>query len=184
MKMTPVEKRFVNSARHSSRVATRAVGQVSTADPRPGLRLLDVGCGNGAATIGLAQQLGLEAVGVDIDPGQTEAATTAAQGLSAVRFQTADATRLPFADGEFDLVYSSKTTHHVPEWSRALSEMVRVLKPGGRLIYFDFVAPFGKRLPTRRRLNRFAREHALETVQRSRSPFHYTATLRVPKPDG
>jgi ubiquinone/menaquinone biosynthesis C-methylase UbiE len=181
MKMSLVEKRFVNSPRHSNRVAKRAVGQVSTADPRPGLRLLDVGCGNGAATIELAEKLGLDAVGVDIDPSQIDAAATTANGLSSVHFRTADAIRLPFADGEFDLVYSSKTTHHIPEWSRALSEMVRVLKPGGRLVYSDFVAPFGRRLPTRRQLNRFTREHALEIVQRGHPPFLYSATLRAPK---
>ncbi len=90
----------------------------------------------------------------------------------------ADATTLPFADDEFDLVYTNKTTHHIPEFQRALAEMARVLKPDGYLLYSDFVAPLGHRLPTRRALNRFADQHGLDAMRRSRSPFHFTGVFR------
>jgi ubiquinone/menaquinone biosynthesis C-methylase UbiE len=95
-----------------------------------------------------------------------------------VHFVVADATRLPFADCEFDLVHTAKTTHHIRDWPQALAEMVRVLRPGGHLIYRDFVASFGDRLPTRRALNSFAREHRLQPVRRTHSPVTYTVILR------
>jgi ubiquinone/menaquinone biosynthesis C-methylase UbiE len=52
----------------------------------------------------------------------------------------------------FDLVFSNKVTHHVPDWCRALGEMTRVLEDGGHLVYSDLVAPLGRRYPTRRAL--------------------------------
>jgi ubiquinone/menaquinone biosynthesis C-methylase UbiE len=178
MEMGRFEKRFVNSSGHSCRVAEQAHHFVGTANPKPGQRLLDVGCGNGAAAIGLADTLGLTVTGIDVDTEQIDAAATAANGLADVRFLAADATRLPFADDEFDLVYTNKTTHHIRDWQRALTEMTRVLKPNGYLVYSDFVAPLGHRLPTRRALQRFAHQHELETVRRSGSPFQYTSIFR------
>ncbi|HVM56626.1 MAG TPA: class I SAM-dependent methyltransferase [Gaiellaceae bacterium] len=180
MKMNGFEKRFVNGARHGEQVAARAERLVGEADPQPGERLLDVGCGTGAATLRLADSFGLDVVGVDVDPEQIEAARAAARGLPSARFIEGDAARLPFADGEFDLVFSSKTTHHVHDWQRALEEMIRVLKPGGRLCYSDFVAPAGRRLPTRGALDRIAEAGRLETVRAAGSPLTCTRVYRVP----
>jgi ubiquinone/menaquinone biosynthesis C-methylase UbiE len=175
--MTRFEKRFVNSARHSARVAKRAEQLVRLADPQPGQRLLDVGCGNGAAALHLSAALGLDVTGVDVDPEQIRDAAAASEGSVHVRFSTADATALPFANGEFDLVFTSKTTHHVPDWQRAVGEMVRVLGAGGRLVYTDFVAPFGRRFPTRRALDRIAAERGLRVVHRSGSRLHPTVVV-------
>lgn len=47
----------------------------------------------------------------------------------------------PFDDESFDIVATFKTLHHVPQWEAAVAEMVRVLKPGGRLVYADLVVP-------------------------------------------
>jgi SAM-dependent methyltransferase len=85
---------------------------------------------------------------------------------------------VPFADGEFDLVYTNKTTHHVRDWRRSVAEMGRVLTPGGQLVYSDFVAPAGRRLPTRRGINSTAEAQGLERTRRGRSPLHYTAYFR------
>lgn len=178
MKMRRIEKQFVNSARHSARVAERAERLVRIANPEAGQRLLDVGCGNGAAAIHLATTFGLEVTGVDIDPEQIDAAVEASTDLAAAHFLVADATHLPFAAGEFDLVHTSKATHHIREWQQALTEMARVLKPDGQLLYSDFVAPFGKRLPTRRGLDRFAIAQRLQLVRRSSAPLRYTAIYR------
>ena len=108
MKMSRLEKLFVNSASHSLRVARRAAECLVLADPQPGERLLDVGCGNGAATLHIARRFGLEATGVDVDPAQIEAARRAAAGVERVQFVSVDATRLPFPDGHFDMVASHK----------------------------------------------------------------------------
>src|SRR5262249_1732032 len=80
--------------------------------------------------------------GVDVDPQQIALAQGGTNGRSDVLFVAADATRLPFGDGRFDIVATSKTTHHVRHWSWALTEMTRVLKPYGYLIYSDLKTPF------------------------------------------
>jgi ubiquinone/menaquinone biosynthesis C-methylase UbiE len=178
MKMHRFEKLFVNSDRHSNRVATQATQRLRRVDPKPGQRLLDVGCGNGAALIHLARTLGLDVTGVDIDPDQIQTATQAANGLPSARFLVSDATKLPLLDDEFDIVYTNKTTHHVADWQNAIAEMARVLKPGGNLVYSDFTAPFGRRLPTRRGVDTTAESQRLERAKHSRSPFHYTAYFR------
>jgi ubiquinone/menaquinone biosynthesis C-methylase UbiE len=174
------EKLFVNSSGHSQGVAQYAERLVRLADPRPGQHLLDVGCGNGAAPLHMARTFGLEATGVDVDPEQIAAAARRAGGTDRVRFLVGDTAALPFEDGEFHVVFSNKVTHHVPDWQRALAEMTRVLKPGGHLVYSDLVAPFGKRYPTRRALDRFVEERGLRVVQRTGSPVHYTGVFQKP----
>ena len=178
MKMRAFEKRFVNSQRHSSRVANQAEQRLRSIEPQPGERLLDVGCGNGAAAIHLARTFRLDATGIDIDADQIQAAAEAANGLTDTRFIVGDATKLPFADDEFDLVYTNKTTHHIPDWRQAISEMARVLKPCGHLLYHDFFAPFGQQFPTRAAINQLAGDLSLQAVQQQSSPFHYTIILR------
>jgi ubiquinone/menaquinone biosynthesis C-methylase UbiE len=178
MKMRQLEKRFVNSDRHSRRVAEQAEQRLRRTDPEPGQRLLEIGCGNGAAAIRAATTLSLDTVGVDVDPDQIHAANTDPARPADVTFLVADATALPFQDGEFDLVYSSKTTHHIPNWPQAISEMARVLKPGGQVVYSDFVAPFGHRLPTRRGVDAEAAANRLEQAHHSSSLIHYTARFR------
>jgi ubiquinone/menaquinone biosynthesis C-methylase UbiE len=96
-----------------------------------------------------------------------------------VRFQVAEATNLPFADDEFDLVYTNKTTHHIPDWPQALAEIARVLKPGGRLLYSDFVAPAGRRLPTRRGIDAAAEASGLKrrVPPRRSLPLHSSLSI-------
>jgi ubiquinone/menaquinone biosynthesis C-methylase UbiE len=178
MRMNRLEKLFVNSDRHSKRVATQAVQRIRRIDHKAGQRLLDVGCGNGAASLHLAQTFAVDVTGVDIDPEQIQFAAQAAHGVPGARFLVADATRLPFPDDRFDIVYTNKTTHHVADWPIALAEIARVLKPGGRLVYSDFAAPFGRRLPTRRGVDATAESRRLERTRHRRSPVGYTAYFR------
>ena len=101
---------------------------------RPGMTLLDCGCGPGSITLGLAEALAPgEVVGVDRDTSRVEIAEQAAaeRGVANVRFQTADVHELPFADASFDAVFAHAVLQHVREPLRALSEMRRVLRPGG-----------------------------------------------------
>jgi SAM-dependent methyltransferase len=193
--MTWMEKLFVNAEGHARQVARRAERLVRLADPRPGWRLLDVGCGTGAAAIHLAATLGLEVAGVDVDPRQVALARARARGAPRVTFAEGDARSLPFPDGYFDVVTSFHATHHVRGWERAVQEMVRVLRAGpaaaggGFLVYADLVVPRPIDLalslgagrppfPSARAVDRLAREARLEVVSRDASPFRYEAVFR------
>ena len=99
--------------------------------PKPGERILDLGCGDGALTLKL-KELGAVAVGVDQSPEQVSAAR--ALGLDA---RVMDATRLAF-EREFDAVFSNATLHWVKDADAAIQGVKRALKPGGR-----FVGEFG-----------------------------------------
>lgn len=108
----------------------------------PGERVLDVGCGSGAVTRTLAQKVvpGGRAIGVDTSPALLKVARELADkaGLAAViEFKEGDCRALPFPDASFDAVVAATTLSHVPDAGRALSEMVRVTRPGGRIGVFD-----------------------------------------------
>jgi demethylmenaquinone methyltransferase/2-methoxy-6-polyprenyl-1,4-benzoquinol methylase len=119
------------------RVATtRAVA------PRAGQRILDLAAGTGASSVALARS-GAEVVAADFSPGMiAEGARRYAQ-LPNLTFVEADATDLPFADGEFDTVTMSFGLRNVNEPKKALRELRRVTKPGGRIVVCEFSRPPG-----------------------------------------
>lgn len=95
-------------------------------DPRPGERILEVGCGRGHLTKRL-QDLGAEAVGIDANPQAADVAI--ARDIRAMRVED-----LAFPDEHFDKVVSVHTIEHVLPLERALAEMARVLRPGGTML--------------------------------------------------
>jgi len=108
--------------------ALRLSGQVI------GLDLLEVGCGQGNFSLHLAS-LGARVVGTDFSTKAIEIANTKKVAQESFpRFLVADAQTLPFADSSFDLVVSCECLEHVPNPSKALNEMFRVLRPNGRLV--------------------------------------------------
>jgi ubiquinone/menaquinone biosynthesis C-methylase UbiE len=137
MRMRAIEKYFVNSQGHTLRVGRHTRQLLERIDIQSNWRYLDVGCGVGAGCE-VAAGLGLNVTGIDVDPGQIEAARAA---YPHIHFIVMDATKLQFNDSEFDIVATSMATHHIPGWDRAFSEMIRVLRPGGYLIYSDFTFP-------------------------------------------
>lgn len=101
---------------------------------KPGIRVLDVGCGPGSISLGLAAAVAPgELHGIDMAQSQIDIATSAAHevGLSNCNFQVADLMALPFPDDHFDVVHCCHVLMHVPDTQSALAEMSRVLKPGG-----------------------------------------------------
>ena len=101
---------------------------------RPGMKVLDCGCGPGTITIGLAAAVSPgEVVGVDHEPAQLEQARALAveREVHNVRFETANLLALPFADATFDAAFAHAVLMHVGDRMAALQEMRRVVRPGG-----------------------------------------------------
>jgi SAM-dependent methyltransferase len=91
--------------------------------------VLEVGCGWGELAEWITRDTGAEVVATDLSPRMVELARE--RGVDA---RVADVQRLPFADGEFDLVVAAWMLYHVPDLDRALAEVVRVLRPDGHLV--------------------------------------------------
>ena len=99
-----------------------------------GLEVLEIGCGLGTDGAEFARA-GARYTGVDLTDAAVELARrNFEQQDLAGEFRTADAENLDFADATFDLVYSHGVLHHTPDTERAVSEVHRVLKPGGRAV--------------------------------------------------
>ncbi len=97
-------------------------------------KVLDVGSGNGYVLSKYAIE-GAEVFGIDITQEGIDLCRKRFDNLNLQgHFQVADAQKLPFADNSFDCVCSMGVLHHVPDTQKALDEIYRVLKPGGRLI--------------------------------------------------
>ena len=105
---------------------------------RTGLDALDAGCGTGFLTFELAAR-GHRVIGVDFAPAMIEEARrkSVKLGVTSVRFEDADAERLPFMPASFDLVTSRHLLWTLPHPEAALDEWIRVLRPGGRLVVVD-----------------------------------------------
>ncbi len=119
---------------------------VEMAKIKPGDKVLDIGCGTGNLTLTAKKYAGPSgsAYGIDASPEMIEEARKKAKrsGLEAV-FQIGLIEKIPYPDATFDIVINRLVIHHLPEdlKRRGLAEMLRVLKPGGRLFLVDFNPP-------------------------------------------
>lgn len=107
---------------------------------KPGMKLLDCGCGSGSITIGLAQVVAPgEVVGIDMESSVVERATISASEMKVdnVSFQTGDVYQLPFPDQYFDVVFANTVLEHLREAPKGLEEMGPVLKNGGIIAMRD-----------------------------------------------
>jgi MPBQ/MSBQ methyltransferase len=117
----------------------------------PGSKVLDVGCGIGGSARILARDYGFDVLGISISPAQiarAQALTPAA--LDHCRFAVMDALALDLPDGCFDAVWSVEACPHMPDKQRYADELLRVLRPGGRLA----VADWNRRDPADGAMNR------------------------------
>ena len=112
------------------------------AAPAPDDLCLDIACGAGHTALRMAQTARL-VIAADIAPGMLEATRrlAAERGLDNVLVHYADATALPFAEARFDLVTCRIAPHHFPDVPAFVAEAARALKPAGRLVLEDSLAP-------------------------------------------
>jgi SAM-dependent methyltransferase len=101
--------------------------------PRAGGRYLEIGTGTGADALAFAARFDAEVVGVDVSRTMVDEARR--RGLDEAH--VADAASLPFEEASFAGCWADRTFQHLAEPERALEEMLRVAKPGGRLVVAD-----------------------------------------------
>lgn len=123
---------------HSPERIDRLVNAIS---PAPTERALEIATGPGHVAMALALRC-REVVGVDLTDAPLAIAerTRRERGLDNIRFQRADAEQLPFADDEFDIVLCRFALHHFEDPAVPLREMIRVCRPGGRIVVEDLAA--------------------------------------------
>jgi SAM-dependent methyltransferase len=124
---------------HSGGLAfTRLLAKM--AQVKQGEQVLDVGCGAGGPSRVLAAEMGANVTGIDITARLIDLAKRLGEvSQIPVRFELADALRLPFEDASFDLVWTQHAAGTIADKDRFYGEMRRVLRPGGRLAMHDLM---------------------------------------------
>ncbi len=97
-----------------------------------GLDVISIGCGSGVDARWLKENGAATVVGIDLSDGLIDIAKKKHQGID---FHVMDMEKLDFEDASFDLAYSSLAIHYLDDWTTALKEARRVLKPGGKYIF-------------------------------------------------
>ena len=136
---------------------------VSSAHPGPDDTVLDVACGPGLLVCAFARVV-RHATGIDLTPAMLEQAQKLQQeqDLTNVSWDQGDVTKLPYPDGSFSIVSSRFVFHHLEQPLVVLREMVRVCRPGGRIVVAD-IAPAPEKAD------------ALNAEERLRDPSHVRA---------
>jgi ubiquinone/menaquinone biosynthesis C-methylase UbiE len=118
---------------HSRRTVENSAGYL-VPQLTAGAAVLDIGCGPGTITVGLAERVAPgRVIGIDRESGPLDAATADARrrGLDNLEFRTGDAYALAFPDDTFDVVHAHQVLQHLTDPVAALVEMRRVCRPGG-----------------------------------------------------
>ena len=139
MKLNVVEKALMNNPvraalqrRYEAPLFERLGGRTE------GLRVLEIGCGRGVGTEIIFRRFGAREVhAFDLDPDMVGRARRRLSSFppERLRLSVGDAAAIEAADASFDAVFDFGIIHHVPEWRRAVSEVARVLRPGGRFFF-------------------------------------------------
>lgn len=138
--ITPASLAPVDEFHSGGLPATRELAKF--AGMKPGESVIDLGCGIGGPSRVLASEFGCDVTGIDLTPEFIEAAQVLTErcGLSGqLRFETGDATELPYKDGSFDVAWTQHVVMNIRERQKFYNEAARVLKAGGRLVFFDLL---------------------------------------------
>lgn len=115
---------------------------ISGLDPQPGQRVLDIGCGIGYPAQRLVRTRDVDVLGITISHIQVAEATelAARNGLGdRATFQFTDAMAMSFPDASFDAAWAFESMWHMPDRGQVISEVARVLRPGGRFAVADVI---------------------------------------------
>ena len=163
MKMNRIEKFFMNNPMRSAiqrwyeaPLLERLGGRVE------GMRVLEVGCGQGVGTEIIFNHFGAKIVhSLDIDPDMIKKARKRLSKYSGdvLKLTVGDATSIDAEDEAYDAVFDSWILHHIPNWQKAILEIKRVLKPEGRFFFQEV---------TQKALNRLFYRTFLEHPQANR----------------
>ena len=167
MAMTRIEKQFVNRDRKAERNIEKVRQCLEKLDSQKIHQVLELGCGTGAVSAYMASNYQMKVYGTDFDPEQIELAKKLFLEDDHLHFLVEDASNLNFELLSFDLVLSQNVFHHIPAWEIAVKEIVRVLRPGGYLIWLDLAFP---RL-IKDILQPFVKNYALYTMDEVQNSF-------------
>jgi ubiquinone/menaquinone biosynthesis C-methylase UbiE len=147
VQMTEPQFRFDDGAAYEEMMGkwSRSAGKIflDWLAPPPGLRWIDIGCGNGAFTELIVDRCApAEVAGVDPSEGQLAFAWTRPAGRMA-QFQQGHAMALPFPDKQFDAATMALVIFFVPDPVKGVAEMARVVRPGGMVAAYAWDIPSG-----------------------------------------
>lgn len=143
---------FLRTATWKTHVLCRALSDLQPlmpARPQGYQRILDVGCGFGHSFGEIAKRFQpAQIIGMDADPGLQERAGEQAGLCSApVDLVEGNAAKMPFPDNHVDMVFCHQTFHHIVAQEAAMAEFLRVLKPGGVLLFAESTKRYIHSLP-------------------------------------
>jgi ubiquinone/menaquinone biosynthesis C-methylase UbiE len=142
-----VQKQFSRTVEAFSKIAVRDAPavveeKVAFAKPQQEDIVLDVACGPGTFVLAFAPKVRFSrGIDLTLEMLRQAHAFREERGISNVAFECGDAEQLPYPDRTFDLVTCQMSLHHVPKPILAVREMLRVLKPEGRLVVIDTLGP-------------------------------------------
>ena len=140
-RLTPEDLAPIDEFHIRGRAATLELARAAGVDST--MHVLDVGSGVGGTSRCLAREFGCRVTGIDLTDEYCRAAAMLSDriGLAGlVDYRQGDATKLPFPDASFDVVWTEHVAMNIPDKQRLYREMHRVLKPGGALAIYDILA--------------------------------------------
>lgn len=167
MKLNRVEKALMNNPvrallqrRYEAPLLERLGGLTR------GMRVLEVGCGRGVGTEIIFERFGAREVhAFDLDPEMIKQANCRLSRYTSdqLKLDVSDATAIMADDESYDAVFDFGILHHVPQWQTAVSEIRRVLRPGGRFFFMEVTSNalerrFYRKLFVHPTENRFSKE--------------------------
>lgn len=141
MRMTRVEKYFVNRKKKSEWNIKKLRTTFEKIDTEKIKIVLEIGCGIGFVSTYLTASYNFIVYGTDYDIEQIQLANKLQPKLEHLHFQVEDSTKLSFENSSVDLVISQYVFHHIPRWEEAIKEIARVLRSDGYFIWLDLSFP-------------------------------------------